>query len=74
MNRTKLLSKKNLQIAFEAFDKDESGSISVYELKEALGASTDSDQVWEQIINEIDLDKNGEVDLQEFTEMMIKLF
>jgi calcium-dependent protein kinase len=39
MNKETLLSKKNLEAAFAAFDKDGSGSITIDELKMMLGAS-----------------------------------
>lgn len=37
MERDKLLSKSNLETAFEAFDKDGSGSITALELRQMIG-------------------------------------
>eukprot|EP00362_Geleiidae_sp_MMETSP1317_P002179 CAMPEP_0201284714 /NCGR_PEP_ID=MMETSP1317-20130820/82212_1 /ASSEMBLY_ACC=CAM_ASM_000770 /TAXON_ID=187299 /ORGANISM="Undescribed Undescribed, Strain Undescribed" /LENGTH=69 /DNA_ID=CAMNT_0047605935 /DNA_START=1075 /DNA_END=1284 /DNA_ORIENTATION=- len=43
MDRHKLLSSKNLETAFNMFDKDGSGTITVEELKEAFGKKKDYD-------------------------------
>ena len=74
MNKKKLLSKANLETVFKAFDKDGSGSISTDELKLMLGGSNLRDDLWSELIDEVDEDKNGEVDLKEFTNMMLKKF
>ena len=74
MNKKKLLSKANLETVFKAFDKDGSGSISTDELKTMLGGSNLRDDLWEELISEVDEDRNGEVDLVEFTNMMLKKF
>ena len=73
MNRQKLLSKERLQGAFSAFDKDGSGSISADELKEMLGGGQDYDpQVWNELIREVDQNGDGEIDLKEFMDMMLR--
>lgn len=73
MNRQKLLSKERLQAAFNAFDKDGSGSISSDELKQMLGgAGTHADSMWDELIQEVDQNGDGEIDLKEFTDMMLK--
>jgi calcium-dependent protein kinase len=74
-DRKKLLSKKNLEGAFNMFDKDGSGSITIDEIKHVLGpmhkGNTD---VWVKVIAEVDIDGNGEIDLLEFKNMMLRLF
>jgi calcium-dependent protein kinase len=69
-----LLSPEKLKAAFVLFDRDGGGTISALEVKEMLcqGQNID-DEVWEKIIQEVDNDGNGEIDFDEFTEMMTKL-
>ena len=74
MNKNSLLSKNNLEAAFNAFDTDGSGSISTEELGRMLGGAAVSTKIMDQIIDQVDTDKNGEVDLSEFKEMMLKIF
>ena len=73
MDKSKLLSKNNLMQAFQAFDKDGSGTITTDELKVVLNAAGATDEVWESLIKEADEDGNGEIDLEEFSAMMMKL-
>jgi Ca2+-binding EF-hand superfamily protein len=47
MNKSTLLSKKNLEEAFAAFDKTGTGRITVDELKSMLGGADVTDSVWE---------------------------
>lgn len=55
LNKQNLISDEKLQIAFRFFDKDGSGSISIEELKEILGAKRlVDDHVWNSLIKEID--------------------
>ncbi|CAG9333134.1 unnamed protein product [Blepharisma stoltei] len=69
-----LISKENLKSAFTAFDADGNGKISAKELKMFLGTDLAvSDMVWKDMISEVDLDGDGEVDIVEFENMMIKL-
>ena len=71
LDRRQLLSAANLQRAFKAFDRDESGSISAQELKAMLqGSAVIEEQVWAQIIEEIDQNGDGEIDLEEFQTLL----
>lgn len=74
MNRQKLLTKENLQEAFNTFDKDGNGMISSDEIKAVLGIKGQVSDQWDNVIKEVDQDGNGEVDLKEFKQMMLRLF
>ena len=74
MNRQKLLSREKLDSAFKAFDIDGSGTISADELKGILGRYHNyDDNMWKEIIREVDTNGDGVIDLREFTEMMLKM-
>ena len=68
------MTEEKLQITFKMFDKDGSGSITPEELKGILGLSTKySDKVWNEIISQIEHNKDDEVTYEEFKNMMLKL-
>ena len=68
-----VLDRENLQIAFNLFDKDKSGTISINEIKGILGGE-DRDSQFEDIIKEVDMNGDGEIDINEFTMMMAKVY
>lgn len=56
------------------FDKDDSGSISATEIKEALGMTGDNtmnDKI-QEIMNQVDDNGDGEISFDEFRDMMKK--
>lgn len=66
-------NKKNLDLAFSAFDTDKNGTISASELREVLNIEgMGNDAVWQQIINEVDSNGDGEIDLKEFYDLMTR--
>ena len=68
----KLLSRNNLKQAFKMFDKDSSGSISANELKKVLqGDMNIDDSVWQEIIQLVDQNGDGEIDLNEFQDIIL---
>ena len=75
IDKEKLLTEKNLKIAFDVFDKDKSGGISASELKLLLGESNvhTKDVVWKNMIKEIDLNGDGQISFEEFKNMMNKV-
>ena len=75
IDKEKLLTEKNLKIAFDVFDKDKSGGISASELKMLLGESNvhTKDVVWKNMIKEIDLNGDGQISFEEFKNMMNKV-
>lgn len=67
VNRGELLQHDKLKAAFEMYDKDDSGSISTDEIKHVLGVGKDiSEEVWQQIVKEVDANGDGEVSFEEF--------
>ena len=70
-----MLSKEKLEIAFNLLDSDKSGTICVEELKSVFGKSgVEHDPLVEQLMKEADVTGDGEIDLKEFKEVMVKLF
>ena len=73
INHDTLLSKNNLEAAFNACDRDHSGSLSKAELKEMLGGGkVENEQIWAKLIEEADANGDGEIDLKEFTNLMLQ--
>lgn len=75
INKEKLLSKENIKNAFELFDYDKSGYISKEKLRNVLGNKSNhhDDTVWNEIIKEIDLNQDGKISYEEFSEMMYNM-
>lgn len=73
-NRGNLLQEDKLKQAFSYYDKDNSGSISVDEIRGVLGVGQHiSDEVWKQVVLEVDENGDGEVSFDEFKIMMQQL-
>lgn len=64
------LKEERLYEAFKAFDKNGSGKISKDEIMNVLKLQNESLSGVEELINEIDTDKNGSIDYNEFITMM----
>lgn len=73
MDSRKFTEEESMQSAFSIFDKDHNGRISSVEVCEVLtGRVPDDTNIWTQLIQEIDLNGDGEIDLDEFKSMMLK--
>ena len=73
MDYRQVMSVENLRIAFDLFDKDGSGSISVQELKNVLhGGSESNKRVWVDVLKEVDQNGDGEIDLHEFEDIVLR--
>ena len=71
MDKKKLLSKKNLKIVFDYLDKNKNGKISYDEIKAVLdGDNKMEDDIWKALVNQVDLDGDGEISFNEFEYMM----
>lgn len=60
-------NKQLLEEAFNMFDLDRNGGISLEELKEMLGSYMDGDTDWEALFQDVDLDHSGEVTLMQIS-------
>lgn len=73
MDEKNLLSNNKLQTAFKMFDKDGGGTISTEEIKQVLSFGQNLDEeVVNQIIKQVDANGDGEINFEEFAQMMLK--
>jgi len=73
MNKHKLEKEEDLLLAFQHFDKDNSGYISRDELEQAMTEYGMGDEAnIKEVLDEVDKDKDGNIDYEEFVEMMRK--
>ena len=62
----------NLKTAFDMFDLDKNGSISLSEIKEVLGIKkNDDDKVIKELMNEVQRTGNEEITFEQFKESML---
>ena len=67
LNNEKVVTADRLSKAFKLFDKDNSGKLSIDEIKHVFGGDEES---WKKIFEEVDINKDGEVDFEEFKILM----
>jgi calcium-dependent protein kinase len=74
INKQKLLNEENLKISFTLFNKTGIKKvISCQDFKNILGLQTKfSNKTWEKIINQIDINGDGQIEFNEYKEMMLK--
>ncbi|KDP36877.1 hypothetical protein JCGZ_08168 [Jatropha curcas] len=73
MHRHKLEKEEHLYRAFQYFDKDNSGFITRDELREAMAQYGMGDEATiDEIIDDVDTNKDGLINYEEFVEMMRK--
>uniref|UniRef100_A0A1D1YTY0 non-specific serine/threonine protein kinase n=1 Tax=Anthurium amnicola TaxID=1678845 RepID=A0A1D1YTY0_9ARAE len=74
MHRHKLEKEEHLWKAFQYFDADGSGFITRDELKQAMTryGMGDDDATINEVINDVDTDKDGKINYEEFVAMMRK--
>ncbi|XP_062186206.1 calcium-dependent protein kinase 12-like isoform X3 [Phragmites australis] len=73
MNKHKMEKEEDLLRAFQYFDKDNSGYITRDELEQAMAEYGMGDEASiKEVLDEVDKDKDGRIDYEEFVEMMRK--
>ncbi len=68
VNKRNIISENNLRLAFDKFDENKDGKLSMDEIKKVLGAT--DNQYIQQIIEKIDENNDGEISFEEFSIMM----
>ena len=74
---SKIVHEDKLKEVFSLFDSDNSGTITVDEIKKVLGSGSVGaidDEEWDRILKEVDEDGNGDISFDEFKTMIYKLF
>jgi len=73
ISRQNSLADEKLKSAFDLFDTDNSGFISVNNLKQVIGdISQDTEDSWREIIREVDQNEDGVISFVEFRDMILK--
>lgn len=75
INKEYLVTEKNLNSAFLHFDKDRSGKLSLFEIKniiELVKENDESHKFIKNLLKEIDVNGDGEISLEEFKLLMRK--
>lgn len=74
IDRAKILSEEKISKCFKQLDKDNSGKISVLEFKQVFqGNNIVQEEVWRALVQEIDLNEDGEIEYEEFKKMLHQL-
>lgn len=74
IDKRKVLNEKRIISVFKLFDKDKSGKISIEEFQEVFQRNNEMllDN-WKEMIQEVDLNGDGEIDFEEFKVLLMKL-
>ncbi|OMJ95726.1 hypothetical protein SteCoe_792 [Stentor coeruleus] len=67
-----LINNDTMDIAFKTFDIDNSGKITINELKEVLGLIEIQDESVAKLIKKVDENGDGNIDINEFKNMMMQ--
>jgi len=72
LNKTKIITKENLETSFKLYDINKRGKINARELGMVLGQGDDNIkiEVWQELIDEADIDKDGEINFNDFKTIM----
>ena len=72
LNKEIILTKENLETSFNLFDVNKRGKINAKEIGILLGQGNDINEakVWKELIDEADVDKDGEINFDDFKTIM----
>ena len=72
LNKEKIITKENLETSFKLYDIKKRGKINAKELGMVLrkGHEDLGENVWQEIIDEADIDKDGEINFNDFKTIM----
>ena len=74
IQQKEVFKEEKLAEAFKAFDKDNNGKISVSEIYTVLNINDPEEKKKiDELVNQYDINKDGEIDIEEFISMMSKL-
>ena len=74
LNRQLIINDEKIAACFELFDRDKSGKISIKEFQNKFQKSGGVDEKsWEQMLNEADKNGDGEIDFEEFRDLLKNL-
>ena len=66
-----IISRKVLKKTFTSLDEDSDGFISAWEIRSKLNLDEEvSDNVWTQIVNEVNIEENGGISFEQFVRIM----
>ncbi len=75
IDKLSVLNQENLRAAFQMFDKDKSGTITIDELQAVFDGQggQQEEEVWKKVMEEVDTDGNGEISFDEFLNGMTSM-
>ena len=71
LDKNTILDDEHILYAFNFFDKDNKGKISVDKIKKNFVGSNVKEEVFKNIFKEVDINEDGEIDFVEFKQMML---
>ena len=72
LSKEKIITQENLETSFKLFDINKRGKINAKELGTVLGQGDDNndEKMWKELIDEADIDKDGEINFDDFQIIM----
>jgi len=68
VDKRSIISENNLRLAFDKFDENKDGKLSMDEIKKVLGTS--NNEFIKEMVQKIDENKDGTINFKEFSDMM----